>query len=416
MTEPRNENPVLRLFEGYGVELEYMIVRVDDLSVLPVSDVVLKELGGEIRNEVEVDSVSWSNEFVLHVIELKNTGPSSELVPLGPLFSEHVRRVNMRLEPMGAMLMPGGMHPFMRPREETKFWPHEGHEIYEAFHRIFDCKRHGWANLQSVQLNLSFGDDAEFGRLHAAIRLVLPILASLAASSPIVEGELTGLLDTRLEVYRTNAERVPGVTGQVIPEAAFTEADYTTTILDPLYREMETFDPSGTLRHPWLNARGAIAQFVRDAIEIRVLDMQESPFADVAVCCAVSAVVRALVAERWSDYAHQCGWRVEPLAEVFLATAHDAEKAVLDDRDYLRVFGFPDKKATARELWLHLVETLVGTAEGLDSPHLRVILDEGPLARRIVRAAGRNPRREDIDAVYRGMCRSLETGDSFIEP
>lgn len=412
----RDETTALRLFEGYGVELEYMIVRADDLSVLPISDVVLKELGGEIQNEVEVDSVSWSNEFVLHVIELKNTDPSSELVSLGPLFSDHVKRLNARLDPMGAMLMPGGMHPFMRPREETKFWPHEGHEIYEAFHCIFDCKRHGWANLQSVQLNLSFGDDAEFGRLHAAIRLVLPMLAPLAASSPIVEGEVTGLLDTRLEVYRTNATGVPGVTGRVIPEAVYTEADYATTILDPLYREIETLDPRGTLRHPWLNARGAIAQFVRDAIEIRVLDMQETPLADVAVCGAVSAVVKALVEERWTDYPHQREWEVEPLAGVFLATMRDAEETVIANRDYLRVFGFPDKKATARELWLYLIETLSGAGDGFESPHLRVILDHGPLARRILRVLGRHPRREDLVAVYRGLCRSLRSGESFLEP
>ena len=46
--------------------------------------------------------------------------------------------------------------------------------VYEAFDRIFDCRGHGWANLQSVHLNLPFGDDDEFGRLHAAIRSSFP--------------------------------------------------------------------------------------------------------------------------------------------------------------------------------------------------------------------------------------------------
>jgi hypothetical protein len=324
-----------------------MIVRRDDLSVLPVSDLVLKELAGEIRNEVDVESISWSNELVLHVIELKNTRPAPALVPLGAIFADHVSRMNDRLDSMGAMLMPGAMHPFMKPREEAKIWPHDSREIYETFDAIFDCKRHGWSNLQSVQINYSFGDDEEFGRLHAAIRLVLPVVASLAASSPVMEGNVTGLVDTRLDVYSHNADRVASVTGHVIPEGVFTEADYDEVIYQPLYAEIAPLDPDGILRHPWLNARGAIAQFGRDAIEIRVLDMQECPQADIAVCCAVSAVVKALVEQRWTDTAHQQAWEVGPLAEIFFATVKDAEMTVLDNRDYLRLFGFPDKKATA---------------------------------------------------------------------
>jgi len=415
MTHTSGKGP-LGLFEGYGLELEYMIVRVDDLSAMPVSDVVLKELAGALQNEVPVETISWSNELVLHVIELKNTDPSPDLVPLATIFADHVARMNRQLEPMGAMLMPGAMHPFMNPAKEARLWPHEAHEIYQTFDRIFDCRRHGWANLQSVQINFSFGDDEEFAKLHAAIRLVLPVLAPLAASSPVVEGEVTGLLDTRLEVYRTNSTRVPLVTGRVIPEPVFTEADYEKEILEPLYREIAPLDPDETLRHPWLNARGAIAQFVRDAIEIRVIDMQECPGADVAICAAVSAVVRALVHERWIEQRHQRAWGVESLADIFLATLGDAERTVIDNRDYLELFGFPDKKATAHELWLYLIEALEGSSEGLDSRHLRVILNSGPLARRLVNVLGKSPRREDLEAVYRGLCRSLASNESFIEP
>ena len=43
--------------------------------------------------------------------------------------------------------------------------------IYDTFDRIFSCKGHGWANLQSMQINLPFRGDEEFARLHAAIRV-----------------------------------------------------------------------------------------------------------------------------------------------------------------------------------------------------------------------------------------------------
>jgi gamma-glutamyl:cysteine ligase YbdK (ATP-grasp superfamily) len=314
---------------------------------------------------------------------------------------------------MGAMLMPGAMHPFMRPRDETRIWPHEGREIYQAFDRVFDCRRHGWANLQSAQLNLSFGNDEEFGRLHAATRVLLPILAALAASSPIVEGEVTALASARLEVYRTNGEKVPSIAGRVIPEPVFSREEYERSIYERMYSELAPHDPEGTLRHPWLNARGAIPKFDKGALEIRVVDAQECPAADVAVAAATAAVLKALVSETFSEHDHQRSWETEPLVEIFLATLRDAERAVIRNQEYLRLFGYPDRSATANEIWLYLVEAL-SDAEGLDSPHLRVILEEGPLARRILRAVGTNPASEEIAFVYRALCENLEAGESFV--
>ncbi len=403
----------LRLFEGYGIEIEYMLVSIDDLAILPVSDRVLEALAGEVRNDVEVDTASWSNELVLHVMELKNTDPVGEIPLLADVFSGHVRTMNRLLEPLGAMLMPGAMHPFMRPREETRLWPHEGREIYETFHRIFDCRRHGWANLQSAQLNVSFGCDEEFGHLHAATRVLLPLLPALAASSPVAESELTSLASTRLEVYLTNGTKLPSATGQVIPEPVFRQKDYEETIYQEMYRELAPHDPEGTLRHPWLNARGAIPKFDAGALEIRILDSQECPAADVAIATATTAVLKALVAEALSEHARQRACQTSRLVEILRATIQDAERAVIRDRDYLRLFGYPDRSGTANEIWLYLVEALAG-AEGLDSPHLRVILEEGPLSRRIVKALGKNPASDDIAVVYRALCESLEAGESFV--
>jgi len=389
-----------------------MLVSIRDLSIVPASDRVLESLAGEVTNEVQVETAAWSNELVLHVMELKNTDPVGAIPPLGELFSGHVRRMNALLEPTGAMLMPGAMHPFMRPGEETRLWPHEGREIYETFHRVFDCRRHGWANLQSSQLNLSFGSDEEFGKLHAATRVLLPILAALAASSPVVEGEVTPFASARLEVYRTNGARLPSVTGQVIPEPIVSREEYETRIYEEMYRELAPHDAAGTLRHPWLNARGAIPKFDKGALEIRVVDAQECPAADVAIAAATVAVLKALVSEILSDHGRQRSSETAPLVEVFRATLRDAERAVIRNRDYLELFGYPDRDGTANELWRYLVETLSST-EGLDAPHLQVILEQGPLARRILRALGRDRRREGIARVYRALCRCLETGESF---
>jgi hypothetical protein len=299
----------------------------------------------------------------------------------------------------------------MDPEHETRLWPHEYGEVYQAFDRIFGCRGHGWANLQSAHLNLPFADDAEFARLHAAIRLVLPILPALAASSPVVEGRITGLMDNRLEVYRMNSRRIASVAGRVIPEAAFSQAEYNQQILEPLYAEIAPHDPAGVLRNEWLNARGAIARFSRNTIEIRVLDVQECPRADVAICAAIVSVLRALVSERWSSLARQQAAAVEPLASILLTSIRNAEEAVIYDSEYLELFGFPGESCTAGELWGHIIEALPELSS-LSSPWretLAVILDEGPLARRLVSVL----ETDHLQAVYCELCRCLQQGEMF---
>jgi gamma-glutamyl:cysteine ligase YbdK (ATP-grasp superfamily) len=287
-------DPSRHLFEAFGVELEYMIVDAETLSVRPIADRLIYEVAGRYVSEIELGDVAWSNELAQHVVELKTNGPVDSLESLSARFQEHVARVNHLLRPMNARLLPTAMHPWMDPHAELRLWPHEQGPIYEAFNRIFDCRGHGWANLQSVHLNLPFADDAEFGRLHAAIRLLMPIMPALAASSPVVDRKVTGILDNRMRVYQGNARRVPSVAAAVVPEPVFTRADYEEQILRRIYRDIAPLDPEGVLQHEWLNARGAIARFDRNTIEVRVLDVQECPQADLAICAAIVAVLRAM--------------------------------------------------------------------------------------------------------------------------
>ncbi|MBW3599357.1 MAG: glutamate--cysteine ligase, partial [Planctomycetes bacterium] len=343
--------PSISLFQAYGVELEYMIVDAESLSVRPIADDLLRAAAGEITSEVERGVIAWSNELALHVIELKTNGPARSLAPLPAMFQEDVAQINEILAAHGARLMPTAMHPWMNPDDELRLWPHNYNPVYETYNRIFDCRGHGWANLQSVHLNFPFADDEEFGRLHAAIRLLLPIMPALAASSPLMERRVTGMQDTRMEVYRGNSRRIPSITGAVIPEAVFTRRDYEQAIFARMYADIAPHDPHKILQHEWLNSRGAIARFDRNAIEVRVLDVQECPLADVAIGAAIAATLMALTEERWTSLAEQQAFAVEPLAELFLAAVRDAERAMIDDARYLRQFGCAGNSATAGELW-----------------------------------------------------------------
>jgi gamma-glutamyl:cysteine ligase YbdK (ATP-grasp superfamily) len=308
------------------------------------------------------------------------------------------------------------MHPTMDPHHEMRLWPHDSGEIYAAFDRIFDCSGHGWANLQSVHLNVPFADDSQFAPLHAAVRLLLPLLPALAASSPIAEGRVTGLADTRLDAYGANARRIPSVSGSVVPEPAFSRADYEQSILQVIYRDMAAHDPHGILRYEWVNARGAIARFDRNTIEIRLLDMQECPLADVAICAAVVEVLRVLSHGRWTDPLQQQNMPTEPLAEVLRATIAQGDRAAIRDQSLLQHFGVEKSEPiTAGDLWRHLIQQ-VGLLDDPTAPWrkpLSVMLNQGPLSRRITDALGTDASRQHIDAVYRRLCDCLASGAMF---
>lgn len=402
----------LHLFEAYGVELEYMIVDADTLSVLPITDRVLHAVAGDYLSEIELGEIAWSNELALHVIELKTNGPAESLEPLPDQFQTHVARINQLLAPLGGRLMPTAMHPWMDPHREMKLWPHEYNAVYETYNRIFDCRGHGWANLQSVHLNLPFADDEEFGRLHAAIRLLLPILPALAASSPVVELKVSGVQDNRLEVYRTNSIRIPSVTGQVIPEPVYTQSDYERLILQRMYDDIAPLDPEGILQHEFLNSRGAIARFDRNTIEIRVLDVQECPQADVAICAAAAAVLKALVASHWTATARQQACDTQTLERILLAAIRDADKAEIRDGEFLAQFGVTAASCTAGELWRRLINELPSfTPAQRDA--LDVILQHGPLSRRISRSLAHDASPQRVRAVYRRLCDCLADGVLF---
>lgn len=393
-----------------------MIVDAETLSVRPMADVLLRAVAGADEREIDLGDVAWSNELALHVIEMKTGGPRAHLDGLGAVFQEHVGRMEAILQPLGARLMPTGMHPWMNPDRELVLWPHENDEIYRAFDRIFDCRGHGWANLQSMHINLPFQGDDELGRLHAAIRVALPILPALAASSPVADGALTGFHDFRMEVYRTNALRVPSVMGVVIPEPVFTRAEYQGQLLQGIYDDLAELDPEGILRDEWVNARGCIARFDRDTLEIRVLDTQECPRVDISVAGAVIALVRSLVDEAHASDGTLRGWHEDRLAEILRAVIRDADETVLRDAEYLALFDFPERgPCRARDLWQHLVETVVAPEPGYPAwaAPLANILEQGCLARRITRALGDEITPERLRLVYGQLSDCLRDGALF---
>ena len=414
--EPRADQP-LRLFDAFGIEVEYMLVDAETLDVAPAADELLEAAAGHATEEFENGDVAWNNELALHVIELKCNGPRPSLTGLGEAFGANIALANTKLERDGRRLLPTAMHPWMDPNDVV-LWPHGSRVIYETFDRIFSCKGHGWANLQSMQINLPFHGDEEFGRLHAAIRFLLPILPGLAASSPIIDGAPNGILDNRLVVYRGNCARIASVTGEVVPEVIGSIGEYHERLLEPLYRDIAPHDPERVLQNEWLNARGAIARFDRMAIEIRVLDVQETPRMDVAYAALIVEVLKFLCEERWAERRSLDKWHESELGKLLKLAERQGEDAGITDRRYLRAYGFRGSSTDLMGLWEHLVEAASarGTLDVATGRLLEHYLRHGTLATRITKAAGLLPTHAKIKRVYEELGEALASGEPFAPP
>lgn len=406
-----------RAFEVFGVEIEYGIVSLESLEVLPSAEWLLRDGDSQVVGELLRGAVTRSNELAAHVIELKLTEPASRIVDRGPDLQGEIKAMNDQLAGLGARLLPTAMHPWFDPIHDSRLWPYEGSEIYQAFDRIFDCRRHGWTNVQSVHLNLPFADQDEFERLHAASRLALPLLPLLAASSPYVEGQASGMADTRLSFYRHHSDAIAAAGGQTIPEPINSEFDYRQSIYLPIAEALRELDPEGVLREEWVNARGAMPRFDRGSIELRLLDSQEYLTGDLALAQAVASVVRGLFEADASDAAAQNAYATSDLVSLLDRGIVSGSDTWIDCPDFLRLFGVSEQPRSAVGVWGDLLERSVARGYlALDHRSfaaLEGVLARGCLARRIQDAVGDSCSRSTLQSVYRELAACLEEDRAF---
>ena len=396
------------LFERFGIELEYMIVDKDTLQVIPRADIPLgKDKKGNNLSDLRRGDVGLSNELVSHVIELKCAEPTSSFSLWSKNFHKEIIHINKELAKINAMLLPSATHPFMNSQEEMVIWPYDANEIYTTYDRIFNCKGHGWANLQSAHLNISFNGDDQFEVLHAAIRILLPLIPAIAASSPYLDSKFTQFKDARLETYRHNQEKIPSIIGQIIPEPVFSYAEYDRVIFTPIKNDIAPYDTEHFLNHFFLNSRGAIARFDRGAIEIRLVDIQECPAADIAIAELQIAVLKTIISQKWTSIEKQKELETPILASFLHKTIKVAENAIIDDKSYLLALGIEESSIKASDVWKHLYKHCKKSITLASQKILEKMLARGTLSTVLLKKIGERPSRDRLVFEYAKLAECL---------
>lgn len=375
---------------GFGLGVDYLIVKSDPWTPLLPASVVAgwKDAG-------------WSTTGSRTGIRLSGMSPGKDLRGAADHLAAEVNSMNTLVrERAGAMLLPTGAYPFSAALEM------QGSGIEQGFDA-------GWPWTSAAHIEIPFTDESMFARLHTAIRMVLPLIPAISASSPFLQGKRARGLSGRVLAMLNGTTTIPELTGNVIPEVALDQADYYRIVLEPIARALAERGLVDSVDYQQVNRRAAVPSFERSLITIHLADTQECISADVAVAEMIITVVQAMMQGRWVSNYLQRAWHEADLRAILKDVARLGGDALIANRDFLLMFGMMRESATTAELWRHLYQQL--RTELSESTRIRVahILDQGCLAQRILHRLGDRPPREKLEEVYRELARCLQENRPF---
>jgi gamma-glutamylcysteine synthetase len=271
-----------------GTEHEFSI-NDPAFNPLPESDRILKAICGRYESEILFGETKLGKELQKTVLELIPKTPADNLATLESQLVQGIGKFYHIFRDQYTLLGLG-MHPTAVPAA-IPVWDHDEGEYYAVYDRLFNLRQHGWMNIQALQINLSYRNDRELISLHNRLRTLLPYLVAVTASSPMVEGKLTGSCDNRLIFYRENQKEIPLICNRIVPEKIASVADYR-SVQETVFRELRARD-ADILCEEWVNSSGLIIRFSRKCLEIKALDEQESIHSDMAVCAFVRSLLRS---------------------------------------------------------------------------------------------------------------------------
>jgi len=367
-----------------GTEHEYSINDAN-FKPLPICDQLIKTLTGGFYVEALYGGIALGKELQKHVIEMRTLGPHRDLSILEKEMIGGMQSVYTAFE--GKYKFLGlGMHPLLL-LDETTFWDHEEKEFFDEFNRVFGIRKHGWLNIQALQINFPYMSEPDFVKKFNRIRSLIPYLVAITAASPFVEGERTGSVDNRVLHYKENQKKIPLICNNLIPETLTSIKEYE-DIQEQIYVELRR-EGAELLCHECINSRGVITRFSRKCLEIKAMDEQECVRSDLGVTAFARSLLRA------------------------------KEIPLEDDRDaLLELTDRAVEKGTSafRPELQGLYEIALATAHKSDRPYLPLVkrrIDEGSLGELMLKMGSG---RKDILKTLDTMATSLKDNTPFFGP
>lgn len=210
---------------GVGVEVEKLVVDAETGEAASYQRI-------EALLERLVDSRAWQPiREQGRLIGLLGQDSSVTLEPGGQLelsgalcpdlhccrkdFCRHVDDILQAARPLGLLFLGLGVQPFT-PLQAIDWLPKPRYAIMRAYmEQAGDMGHNMMKQSAGLQVNLDFADEADCVDKLQAAQLLAPLFYALFANSPLLEGQPSGFLSTRGEIWaRTDQDRsglIPGL-------------------------------------------------------------------------------------------------------------------------------------------------------------------------------------------------------------
>ncbi|HRH36867.1 MAG TPA: glutamate-cysteine ligase family protein [Flavobacteriales bacterium] len=395
------------LFDAYGFEVSYSIVAKDTQDPAPIA----AELMGGIELDGTKRDLDVRRAFGDSAIAIGNSKVMRKPQKWARKLNGRTAQWDATLAARNSMLLSGGAQPF---NVKSKDAQGEGNLPKEVGH-LFDLQHNGWWNDRALRLDFRFNRADEFAKLHAAVRVLLPILPGLTAASPVLNGRVTGQQSSRIQSRTAARAHIPELCGPLIPEPVFDQDDHDRTITVPIAQAISTLAPRSSFDPVELNARMATTHFDQGRLSIHAIDAQESSTANMAVAEFIIAVIKAMVSGRWVSSYLQRAWGSDDLRAILLLNAEQGGDAVIEHSDYLLMFGLLKQgDMPVLKLWQHLFVNLYDELSDPAREHISHLLEHGTLASRLLATLGTNPNTAAIRSTYSTLAQCHASDTAFM--
>ncbi|MGC9503002.1 glutamate--cysteine ligase [Baaleninema sp.] len=260
----------------------------------------------------------------------------------------------------------------------------------------------------SVHINVGIGDLEVLMRANRLIRVEAPLYLALSASSPFLDGKVTGDDSTRWQVFPQVPEEVPlfDSHGHFV---RWTE-------------EQLALGTMQNVRHLWSSVRpnGDRRPYNLNRLELRICDLIADPIDLLAVTALLEARIWQTILDPSLDPLASSRLPENTRAEALLELTRDNERAVAKDSLDATLRHWEDGREILARDWIEqMYQTVLPTAKerGIRcflSP-IRQILREGNPAQQWRRACenGSSPREQIVGAIEAEIRRERELEDKL---
>ncbi len=310
-----------------GVELEVQLLDPETLELVPLAPDILKKVPQELKDRIKP-------EFIQSMVEI-NTDVCSTVAEVEKDLKGTYNKLNDIAEGLGTVLSLSSIHPFSKSSDQKVSEKLRYKKIMDELQLV------GRQFItQGLHVHIGVTDEEEAIKINNNLRIYLPVLLALTASSPFYESEDTGLMSYRSKLF----EALPFAG---MPDSLDGWDEYTRLVT--LLKKSRVIE---SVKDIWWDVR---PHPYFGTIEVRICDLP-CFFRDVL---AITALIQALVVALADQFENP-----EPHIQILRSNKWQAARHGLDG---FYMDPFLGKKYTMREAATYLYKHVKPVAKELGS-------------------------------------------------